>query len=240
MEKIDLQVEERTLTGKKVKHLRSEGIIPAVVYGHDLKAIALSVNTKQYAKAIGGDAGTNVIISLNVAGKKGEAIPVISHEIQRDALTDEILHVDFHKINMKEKIRTKIPIEIVGVAIGVKEEAGIFVHSLTELEIECLPMDIPDMVKVDVSALKIGDSLYVSDLRKELVSEITILTPETEPIAQVVEPTKEEEVVAEPVEGEVPVDGKTPADGTVSEVEGDAKKEDLSAGKAGGAKTETK
>lgn len=217
METVELKAQERKEIGKKLKGLRKQGLIPAIVYGHDIENIPVSVNAKSYIKSISGEAGTNVIISLNVYDGKKEALPVITHEIQRNPLTDEIIHLDLHKINMKEKIQTHIPVELTGTSIGAKEEGGILVHSLTELEIKCLPMDIPDKIGIDVAALKVGDSLHVSDLRSKLSSDVEIITPETELVVQVVPPAKEEAapVAAEAVaaEGEAAKEGEAPAEG---------------------------
>ncbi|NQU16941.1 MAG: 50S ribosomal protein L25 [Candidatus Saganbacteria bacterium] len=225
MEKVALKASERKETGKVVRFLRRKGLLPAVVYGQGMEAVALSLDAKAYKKVISGDSGSNVIITLDIYEGKKEPLPVITHAIQHNALTDAIIHVDFLKINMKEKIHTKIKVEIIGVATGVKDESGILVHSLTDLEINCLPMDIPDQVEIDISALKIGDSFNVSDLRSILNSEIEILTPETETVVQVVPPAKEEEVAPPPpVEGEIPAEGEAAAEGAAP-AEGEAPKD---------------
>jgi len=111
-------------------------------------------------------------------------------------LTDEILHVDFRHILMDEAIKTKVPIELMGIPIGVKDDGGVLIHGLREVEVKCLPTDIPDKFEIDVSALKIGDSLKVSDLAQ--VAKVEILTNLSEMIANCSPPTKEE-VVAAPV-----------------------------------------
>ena len=114
---------------------------------------------------------------------------------------------------MKEKIHTSVRIECVGVSIGVKEDGGILVQSLSELEIECLPSDIPDKVEVNVASLKIGDAIQVSDLKAMIKSGIEVVTAETETVVHVIPPTKEEEVVvAAPVtEAAVPGTENQPA-----------------------------
>jgi len=237
MQKVDLKAEEREVKGKKVKHLRNKGLLPAVVYGHNMKTMSLCLNVKEYKKAISGESGTNVIINLSVKDGKEETLPVITHAIQHNAMTDEVIHVDFQKINMKEKIHTKVPIECLGEAIGVKEEAGILVQVLNELEINCLPMDIPPHFEINVAELKIGDAINVSDLKTAISSEIEILTELEALIVHVVPPAKEEVVEPTPLaEGEVPAEGEAPAEGEVPDegaapAEGEAKKE-------GGAKPE--
>ncbi|OGC05123.1 hypothetical protein A2276_04180 [candidate division WOR-1 bacterium RIFOXYA12_FULL_43_27] len=211
MEKLELKAEERKEIGKKVKHLRTKGLLPAVVYGKGYAPFHLTLNSKEYKKAISGGAGSNILLSLLVSGK--EEIPVITHDIQYNAVTDQILHVDFQKIDMKEKIHTSVRIECVGVSIGVKEDGGILVQSLSELEIECLPSDIPDKVEVNVASLKIGDAIQVSDLKAMIKSGIEVVTAETETVVHVIPPTKEEEVVvAAPVtEAAVPGTENQPA-----------------------------
>jgi len=197
MEKIELEAKQRTELGKKLKSVRRQDLIPAVVYGRKIKAISIAIDKKTFIKNIlKSEAGMNAIISLKIAEPGGKSIPVLTHVVQRDALTDEILHVDFRHILMDEAIKTKVPIELMGIPIGVKDDGGVLIHGLREVEVKCLPTDIPDKFEIDVSALKIGDSLKVSDLAQ--VAKVEILTNLSEMIANCSPPTKEE-VVAAPV-----------------------------------------
>jgi len=205
MEKIELEAKERIETGKQVGRVRRRGAIPSVVYGKGMDSLSVEVNSKVFKKAVSGEAGTNVLITLKLA--QGKTLPVITHDIQRNALTDDIIHVDFHKIQMNKALKTKVHLEIEGVSIGVKDEGGILVHPLREIEIECLPSDIPDKIVVNVSKLNINDSIHISDIKPP--KGVTFLTAATELVVSVSPPTKEE-VVAPP----------TPEEGAVEGVEG--------------------
>lgn len=222
MQKVDLTAEAREIKGKKVKQLRDKGLLPAIVYGPDMKSMSLCLNYKEYKKVVSGESGTNVIINLSVKGGKEEVLPVITHAIQHNAMTDAIIHVDFQKIDMNKKIHTKIRIECIGDAIGVKEESGILVQVLNELEINCLPMDIPSHFDINIAELKIGDTVNVADLKANLKPEIEVLSDDDELIVHVVAPAKEE--VETPPEGEIPVEGEASVDGAAP-AEGDAKKD---------------
>jgi large subunit ribosomal protein L25 len=197
MEKIEMEVKKREEFGKKLKSLRAQGLIPAIVYGRKIKPLSIAIEEKIFVKQIlGSEAGRNAIVTLKVSGEKTKEIPVLTQEVQRDPLTDEILHVDFRHIVMDEAIKTRVPVELTGLPIGVKEGGGVLVHGLREVEVECLPKDIPDKFVIDVSALKIGDSLHVSDLTQ--VAKVKILSNPPEMVANCSPPTKEE-VVAAPI-----------------------------------------
>lgn len=189
-----MEVSQREATGKKLKKLRGQGMIPAVIYGRKLKPLSIVIDGKVFVrKILRSEAGTNAIVALKVSGKE---IPALTQSVQRNPLTDEIIHVDFRHIVMDEAIRTKVPVELTGVPAGVKDDGGVLVHGLREVEVECLPGNIPDKFVIDVSALKIGDSLHVSDLTQ--VSKVKILANPTEMVANCSPPTKEE-VVAAPI-----------------------------------------
>lgn len=197
MEKIEMEVKKREESGKKLKSLRAQGLIPAIVYGRKIKPFSIAIEEKIFVKQIlGSEAGRNAIVTLKVSGEKTKEIPVLTQEVQRDPLTDKILHVDFRHIVMDEAIKTRVPVELTGLPIGVKEGGGVLVHGLREVEVECLPKDIPDKFVIDVSALKIGDSLHVSDLTQ--VAKVKILSNPPEMVANCSPPTKEE-VVAAPI-----------------------------------------
>ena len=205
MKKAELEAKIRSKLGKSVKSLRTKGILPAVVYGAGIESQALEVDKVHFEKLVSGEHGTNVIITLKIMGdKKAKSLPVITHDIQKDPLTDSIIHVDFFRIKLDEKIKAKIPVELIGEPIGVKEDGGILISGLKEVEVKCLPTEIPDKFEFDVSKFRIGDALHVSDIKA--VKGIEVLTVETEMLANVAPPTKIEEVVAPPPlpEGAVP------------------------------------
>jgi large subunit ribosomal protein L25 len=196
MEKVELEAKKREKTGTiRSRESRSSGFIPAIVYGRGTDPIAVEVENKKFKKIISSKAGHNVIITLKISGDgKTQNIPVLAHEIARNYLKDSIIHVDFFKINMEEEIKVKVPVILHGESIGVKLDGGILVQGLREVEIKCLPENIPDKFDVDVSQLKIGAGLHVSDLKIE--KGITILIPSTEILVSISAPAKEEVVVA--------------------------------------------
>jgi large subunit ribosomal protein L25 len=177
MEKAELEVKLREGAKRSDRStIRNSGLVPAIVYGKSMKNLMVSVDLKKFKKTIGGEAGRNVIISLKVSdGKAHKSVPVLTHELQRDVLTDEIIHVDFLGINMKEQLKTKVPIELTGEPIGVKEHGGILIHGFRDVEVKCLPADIPDKLEIDVSEMKINDSRHVSDLK--IPQGVDVLTP---------------------------------------------------------------
>lgn len=195
METVVIEAQKREERGKKLKGLRNQGLIPAVVYGKKFKSLPIVIDRKTFEKRIlASGAGKNALISLKMTGAK--EVSVITNAIQRDPLTDDILHIDFTHIVMDEAIKTRVPIELVGLPIGVKETGGVLIHGLREVEVECLPKDIPDKFSIDVSELNIGDSLHVSDLTQ--VAKVKVLANPSEMIANCSPPTKEE-VVAAPI-----------------------------------------
>jgi large subunit ribosomal protein L25 len=191
-----LQGERRTAVGKGVaRKLRQAGRIPAVYYGRGEEPIALVVGLKDLQDVIERAEGSNVIVDLKVDGSGSGDRKALIREIQRDPVGGHILHLDLQHISLTERIVVEVPIVLVGIATGVKDGGGILEHLLREVEVECLPTDIPSRLEVDVSALNIGDSLHVSDLKADRVE---IITEADRAIATVVPPTVLEE--AKPAE----------------------------------------
>ncbi|RKY85609.1 50S ribosomal protein L25 [candidate division KSB1 bacterium] len=197
-----LNAEKRTETGKsKVNALRKKGLIPAVFYAHKKKPVPITINEKDLKNILSQE---HSIISLKLeTGKKYKSI---LREIQYDPVKDTILHVDFMGIKLKEKIKAEVPVTLTGTPVGVKE-GGIIEQLIREVEIEALPLDIPDHIEVDVSHLKIGDSVHAGDIKLE---KIKVLTKNDTSIATVGAPRKIKEVEekiekeAEEVEKETP------------------------------------
>lgn len=191
-----LSGEQRTGIGKGVaRKLRAAGRIPAVYYGRGETPMPLVVNAKEVDTLLHGASGANVIVDLQVSGAATADRKAIIREIQRDPVQGNILHLDLQHISLTERITVEVPIELVGVPTGVKDGGGILEHLLREVEIECLPTDIPAHLEVDVTGLNIGDTLHVSDIKAE---RVTILTEADRGIATVVPPTVLEE--AKPAE----------------------------------------
>lgn len=198
-----LKGNRRAGVGKSAtRKLRAQGVVPAVYYGRGEDPIVLTVNAKEIDTLLHAGGSTNVIVDLQVEGDAGVDRKALIREIQRDPVLGSILHLDFQHISLTEKITVEVPIELTGLPIGVKDGGGILEHLLREVEVECLPTDIPSAITADVSALNIGDSLHVSDLS---AAGVEILTDRERTIATVVPPTvleeakpAEEAVAAEP------------------------------------------
>jgi large subunit ribosomal protein L25 len=192
-----LEAEKRDGTGKGVaRKLRAQVQVPAVLYGHGMAPVSVSVDAKDLGHALHTDAGANVLVDLHVGSDKHL---VLAREIQRNHLRGELLHVDFLVIRRDEKITVQIPINVEGESPGVKQ-GGVVEHHLWEISAESLPGDVPQSVEVDISKLEIGDSFRVGDLAT--LPGVTILTPEEETILSVVTPQvlEVEEVAAEGAE----------------------------------------
>lgn len=203
MEKVILKAEIREATGKSgCKHLRKEGLIPAVVYKDGKKGLSVKVDNKDLWHALHTEAGENAIITMEIDSEGKEVKKtVIVKEMQNDPLNDKFLHVDFHEISLKEKLKVKVPVIVKGEPVGVKEEDGVLSQLMWEVEVECLPTDIPEHVDINVDELKIGDSVHIKDLAP--IPGVTILDDPEQAIAGVHPPkAEEEEVVEEAVEGE--------------------------------------
>jgi len=198
-----LNVQKRIRMGKSgAREIRKEGNIPAVLYGKGTEAISLVINPVELKQALSTEAGENTLLEIRV--KDGDTdIPKLSllREVQYDYLTDKPIHLDFQTLDMKEKITAAVPVQIEGIAKGVKE-GGILEEILREISVECLPSNIPNSFSVDVTELEIGHSIHVNIL--EIEEGITILHDNEDTIVTVLAP-KVEEVEApeeEEVEGE--------------------------------------
>jgi large subunit ribosomal protein L25 len=207
MKEVVLKAKPRQMLGKeKAKKLRKNGIIPAVVYGLETKTLPLEIESKSFNALLRGGLGENVIITLMLDDPQDGRKQVLIREVQRDPVRGDIVHVDFHQISLTHKITIEVPIHLIGMPEGVKE-GGILQHALREIKVECLPTSIPEKFEVDVSHLKIGDSIHVADLKAE---GVTILSDLQGSIASVVPPTifKEAEAAPAATEAEPEVIGE--------------------------------
>jgi large subunit ribosomal protein L25 len=192
MAMLSLKGARRSEVGKGVaRKLRVDGRIPAVYYGRGEEPIPLVVGLRELEDVIHRAEGSNVIVDLKVEGDAGADRKALIREIQRDPVAGSILHLDLQHISLTERIVVEVPIVLVGTPIGVKDGGGILEHLLREVEVECLPTDIPSKLEVEVSGLNIGDSLHVSDIQAE---RVIIRTEADRAIAAVVPPTILEEV----------------------------------------------
>jgi large subunit ribosomal protein L25 len=210
--KVELKVSPREVLGKKVKALRREGVIPANVYGHALESAAIQVAKEELVQLL-RTAGRNEIVYLRLDGE--EPRPVFLRQIQRNPVTDAILHVDFYQISLREKVRMEVPVMLVGTAPAEQTHGGTLLHSLDRITVEGLPTEIPSVIEVDVSGLEeIDATIYVSEL--SVPGEVTVLTDPEQVVAKVAPPQVEKEVEEEeevPEEGEeVPEEGAPEAE----------------------------
>lgn len=200
MQKIMLKADKRTETGKgSARSMRRNNLLPAVMYG-EKKSIMLKLDKKVVQKLIYTGVGEHALITLelNEGNSKTSEHPVLIKDYQKEPLTEELLHVDFLEVSLKKKINVTVPLVIVKEPAGIKM-GGIMQHRVREIEVECLPTQIPDKIEIDAGAVEIGHSLHVSDIPAQ--KGILIITDPSEVILTVSAP--KEEVVAEPVEDEV-------------------------------------
>lgn len=228
MNKVELKAETRKVTGRKVKTLRAKGVVPANIYGKDVKSASIEINGKEFREVFKKAGETGIVTVL--LGK--EERPVLTSNVQVHPATGEILHVDFRQVNLKEKVSANIPLELTGESPAEKSGAGTVVLLVQELEVEALPADLPEKFEVDATILTdVDQTVKVGDLKYDK-SKIEVKT-DLETIVVKVEPPQKEEVVAAPVlaEGEVPVEGaegeaKPAAEGTAEAAKEEAPKEE--------------
>lgn len=169
MEKMLINAEKRTVFGKKVGALRRQGLVPGVIYGHHAEPLSIQVNARELARFLTKITSSS-IVSVSVDGK---AHPALVRELQRNYIRNEVIHIDFQEVSLKEKIRTRIMITLSGVAPAVKNFGGIVLHEREWVEVEALPTDLPERITVDISGLEnIGDAIRVSSLN--LPDSITV------------------------------------------------------------------
>jgi len=221
-----LTAERRSDAGKGVaRKLRAAGKIPAVLYGQGLETTPLTVDSRELSHLLHGSAGSNVLVDLMVDGEEHLAIP---REIQRDHIHSKFVHVDFLAVSRTETITVNVPVHDRGDAAGVKE-GGVVEHHLREVQIECLPQDVPDEIVVDITDVELGDMVHVSDLVAP--EGVTILTSPEDAVLSVVTPAalRVEADLSVPGEEGVEVPVAEVEEGAEAAVEGEAPAEDAEA-----------
>jgi large subunit ribosomal protein L25 len=178
-----LTAEMRDGAGKgAARKLRAAGRVPAVLYGHGMQPLSISVDARDLLHALHTGAGTNVLLDLEVDGDVHLAIP---REVQRDYIHSRYLHVDFLAVRRDEKITVDVDIVEAGESVGVKE-GGVVEHHLRQVHVECFPTDVPDHIEADITKLEIGDMLHISDLIAP--QGVTFLTDPETPVISVITP----------------------------------------------------
>lgn len=214
MKEIAIAAMARAGVGKgPARQARRDGNIPAVVYGPEIEPMSVSVPEREFRAAMKA-AHSSSILTLTVDGKENR---VILRELQRDPVSNKVVHLDFHAISMSKPIYVSLPIKFIGVPRGVKTDGGIMQATMREMEISCLPSDIPDQFEIDVTDLGIGDSLHVEDLS---IPNVEILTPKNRTVVVISAPTVIKSEASETEEGELAeaeaaegVAAETPAEG---------------------------
>ncbi|MCX6817024.1 MAG: 50S ribosomal protein L25 [Candidatus Beckwithbacteria bacterium] len=209
---LKLKAEPRKISGRKVKQLRRQGIIPANIYGKDVKSLSIQIPAKEF-KAVFAKAGETAILDLEII-KEAKPRPVLIHSVQQHPVTDEILHADFHQVDLTKKVVVAIPVEVSGIAPATTK-GGVLIQLIHETEVEALPRDLPEKFMIDVSKLaEIGQGISLKDIKVD-TAKVKIMSENLdELVVKIEEPTKEEVVAAPVVEAAVPAEGEAkPASG---------------------------
>lgn len=200
----NLQAKGREIKGKKVKNLRQAGFLPAVIYGEGIPSQSIAVSYKEFKSAY-KEAGESTLLKLEVEGKPYN---VLIHGIAYDPLRGNPIHADFYAVRMDRVIRTKIPLEFIGESPAVKNEGGILIKVLQEIEVEALPQNLPHEIRADISKLDILESkLLVKDLG--LPPEVKVMAEAGEVVVLVETPRAEEEFAAAEAAEAAPAEVKT-------------------------------
>ena len=224
MKRYKLKVEKRKVLGKQVKKLRREGILPCNIYGKGIKSTAVQVPQTDF-DSVYKEAGETGLVDVELDGK---LTPVLIHNMQKD-FRGNVLHADFFQVNLKEKVKTMVPLQIVGEPKAVLDKVGLLMNILSEVEVEALPEELPEGIEINVVHLaNIDDQVTVADLK--VPTNVTVLTEPEQVISKIGElVTKEaqEEAAAEAAaaevakaetaaaEGAAPAEGETPVEGAV-------------------------
>lgn len=215
MKRQKLEVNKRKILGKKIKKLRKEGILPGNIFGKDFKSLAIEVLYKDF-EPVYKEAGETGLVDIHV---DGQIVPVLIHAVQADYKRTP-LHVDFYKVNLKEKVKAMVPLEIVGEPKAEADKVGLLMQILSEVEVEALPTELPEKLEVNVEPLAlVDDQITVGDLKAP--EGVDVLTDPTQVVAKIGELiSKEAQALAEEeaaaaaaaaAESGVEVEGEAPA-----------------------------
>lgn len=202
MEEMLVKAQVRERTGKEsARKVRSQGLVPGVLYGHGIEPVHLAISEKDIRKIVVNEAK---LLTVQIEGKKAKE-KVIVKDLDIDSVKDSFLHIDLQRIRMDEKISAFVPILVAKEEISVGLKAGgVLQHGIREVEVECLPADLPSHIEVDISKMEIGDTIRVEDL--SIPDGVTIISPGEELVLTIVPPAVyvEPEVVEEVEAAEVP------------------------------------
>ncbi len=214
-----VEVLDREGRGKNAaRRLRAEGKIPGIVYGMARDSFAVAVEPRNIEMILRSETGRNTIFNLSLGtGDKNRKRAVMLKDLQRDPVTERLVHVDFVRVDLEKKVTVDVPIRLIGESEGVRNESGILEFITRSVQVECLPNDIPDSLELDVTELHVGQHASISDLT--LGEELTLMIPEDTTVLTIahqraaeveeeVEGEEGEEAVGEGAEGEEPAEGE--------------------------------
>lgn len=216
MDKQILKAQKRKIFGRRVKGLRSQGLLPANIYGKKIKSEAVQVANADFLKAY-EEAGETGLIELRLNGDSNQAVKkmVLIHNVQLDPVSDSPVHADFLQVNLKEKVTASVAIEVIGESPAEKVGKGTAVQQIDEVEVEALPMDLPEKFVVDISGLtEVDQAILIKDLNVD-TKKVDVKLDREQIVVKVEELRKEEEVAPAP---EVPIEGDVPSEGQVDVV----------------------
>ena len=198
---VELSAEKRTVLGKQVKQLRRQGWTPGVMYGHRYESVPLKFEMRELQRLL-SETGGSQLVGIKIKGQSQPETALV-RDVQRDPIRQTILHVDFYRVQMTERLTTEIPLELIGESPVAERNEGILLQGISSIEVECLPGDLVDAIEVDLSDLvELDQALYVRDLA--IPSGIDVLTEANEMIVHVVPIAEEEVFEAELEEIEMP------------------------------------
>ncbi len=203
LQTLDARVRTNRKKGAARKE-RAAGRIPGVIYGEGQEAVSISLDGREFVRLLHGAGGEHAVVELKMENAPDKGGPAMLREVQHHPLRDDVLHVDFQRIRLDRKIVTYVPIHLEGKAKGLTE-GGVLDYQLREVEVECLPVDVPEYLELDITELEIGHSLHVSDLKAP--DKVTLITEPERAVVTMLAPrvTVEEEEAEEegPAEPEV-------------------------------------
>ena len=193
-QQVKLKAQKRTVIGRNaIKNIKKEGLVPGVVYGSQAQPMALQVDGRELKNVLAHASSEHVLVELEIMdGSQSTSRLALIQEVQHHPLKRDLLHVDFHAVSATEKITSEVPIEAFGDALGVRTFGGLLEYSLRSLDVECLPQDLPDIIRIDVTNLNIGESFHVRDI--PLPSGVEALTDADLTVVSVVASRVGEEV----------------------------------------------
>ena len=220
MEDLKLKATHRAVLGKKARFLRRQGITPTHLYGHNVKSAALQCDTSELQDLL-VHAGKTRLVSLDVDGERAKSVFI--REVQRDAITRELLHVDFYQVKRTERIAVDVPIVLIGEAPALKFKGRMLVHGINSLNVECLPTSVPPQIDVDITQLEeVEQAINVKDIvldpeitvhadPQQLVVKISeVMVKEVEEVPEVAEEAVAEEEAEARAEAEAPAEEEKP------------------------------